>query len=260
MAVGWKVHAGAGVPPAVTGSLWTVRGRNKVWCWDWAAPHFPDSFISAISCRELPVQVLVVGLLRSPVAERRVETFPIVADLDVPGNILLRFLPRRVDGTVDPLDLHRRIERLGESIVEAYAGPANGLPDAQALKNGGELGRGVVAAPVRMKNSTLGEIKVACRHLDCRSDERRLVIVIHRPPGHLPGGAVNHRGEIYPALPRRNIGNIADHLLARRGSGKVPVHQIGDRPGLALLRGGRPPRPRLAGHQAQLSHQGTDHL
>src|SRR6266480_1807138 len=72
------------------------------------------------------------------------ETHPIVPELDVPGNILLRFLPCRVDGTVDPLDLHCRIERLGESIVETYPCPANRLPDAQTLKNGSELGRGVI--------------------------------------------------------------------------------------------------------------------
>jgi hypothetical protein len=35
----------------------------------WAAPRFPDSRIGAISCCELPVQVLVVGFLRSPVPE-----------------------------------------------------------------------------------------------------------------------------------------------------------------------------------------------
>ena len=33
-----------------------------------------------------------------------------------------------------------------------------------------------------------------------------------------------------------------------------------DGPGLALLRGGWPPRPRLAGHQAQLPHQRPDQL
>ena len=37
---------------------------------DWAAPRFPDSGIGAISCCTLPVQVLVVNFLRSPVAER----------------------------------------------------------------------------------------------------------------------------------------------------------------------------------------------
>jgi hypothetical protein len=83
------------------------------------------------------------------------ETHPIVPELDVPGNILLRFLPCRVDGTVDPLDLHCRIERLGESVIEAYPCPANRLPDAQTLKNGSELGRGVIAAPVRMEDSAL---------------------------------------------------------------------------------------------------------
>jgi hypothetical protein len=35
----------------------------------WAAPRFPDSEIDAISCCELPVQILVVDLLRCPVAE-----------------------------------------------------------------------------------------------------------------------------------------------------------------------------------------------
>src|SRR5260221_2237725 len=49
----------------------------------WAAPPFPDSGIGAISCCERPVQVLVVGFLRSPVAECRVKTLPIVADRDV---------------------------------------------------------------------------------------------------------------------------------------------------------------------------------
>jgi hypothetical protein len=36
---------------------------------NWAAPSFPDSGFGAISCRTLPVQVLVVDFLRSPVAE-----------------------------------------------------------------------------------------------------------------------------------------------------------------------------------------------
>ena len=36
----------------------------------WAAPRFPDSVIDVISCCELPVQVLVEGLLRGPVPER----------------------------------------------------------------------------------------------------------------------------------------------------------------------------------------------
>jgi hypothetical protein len=46
---------------------------------------------------------------------------------------------------------------------------------------------------------------------------------------------------------------IADHFLARGGGGEVAIHQVGNRPGRALLGGARPPR--LAGDQAQLAYQ-----
>ena len=81
---------------------------------NWAAPRFPDSGIGAISCCPLPVQVLVVDFLRSPVAECRMETSPIIPELDVPGNVLSRFPDRRVHGTVNPLDFNSGIEGLGQ--------------------------------------------------------------------------------------------------------------------------------------------------
>ena len=71
----------------------------------------------------LPVQELVQDFLRSPVAERRVETSPIIPELDVPGNILLRLLAGRVDGPVNPLDLNGRVERFRQRIVEADLSP-----------------------------------------------------------------------------------------------------------------------------------------
>jgi len=79
------------------------------------------------------------------------ETQPIIPQLDVPGNILFRLLPRRVNGTVDSFDFYCGVERLGESIVEAYPGAANGLPDPQTLEDGGEVRRGVIAPPVGVK-------------------------------------------------------------------------------------------------------------
>src|SRR5258708_17621409 len=76
----------------------------------WAAPHFPDSGFGAISCRTLPVQVLVVDFLRSPVAECRMETSPIIPELNVARNVLTCFPYRRVHGPVDPLDFDSGIE------------------------------------------------------------------------------------------------------------------------------------------------------
>jgi hypothetical protein len=46
-----------------------------------------------------------------------VETHPIITKLDVPRNIRLRFLSRRVNRPVNALDLHRRIERFSQGTM-----------------------------------------------------------------------------------------------------------------------------------------------
>src|SRR5713101_216463 len=111
-----------------------------------------------------------------------------------------------------------------------------------------------------MKNSISGKLDIARGHLNRARDQRRPVIVVYRPADALAGRAVNHGREKRPALPGRDIRNVADHLRARHLRAEVAVHHVRDRAGLALLRGDRPPRPRLAGHQAQLPHQLPDQL
>jgi hypothetical protein len=53
-----------------------------------------------------------------------------------PRNIFPCFLPGRVNSPVHPLDLDRRVERLGQRIVETDAGPPNRLPDSQPFLPG----------------------------------------------------------------------------------------------------------------------------
>ena len=94
------------------------------------------------------------------------ETSPIVAQLDIPRNILERLLPRRVSRAVDALNFQRGIERFGQAVVEAYPGPANGLADPEPFQDRRELGGSIVAAAVGMKDSISGKIEVAGRHGD----------------------------------------------------------------------------------------------
>src|SRR6266498_3210925 len=102
---------------------------------------------------------------------------------------------------------------------------------------------------------------VADSHADRGADEWSFVVIRHRPADHRFRVAIDHGSEEYPTLPGRNVRDIADHLLARRRRGEVPPHQIRDRSGRRILVGQAvPPGPRLAGHQAQLAHQGTDQL
>src|SRR5512135_691729 len=188
------------------------------------------------------------------------KTHAIVPDLDVPGNIFTCLLPCRIHGTVHALDFQCRIERLSESIIEADAGAANRLADAQPIQDCGELGRSIVAAAIGMKYGVSGKIKVPGSHLDRRRDERRLVVIAHRPPGDFACRAVDDRREVKPSFPRRDVGNITDHFLPGDGRTEITGDQVRDRPRHALLSGGGPPGPRLAGHQAQLPHQRPDQL
>jgi hypothetical protein len=59
-----------------------------------------------------------VNLLRGSVAECRVETLRIVAELDVPGDVFPRMFACGVDGSVDSLNFQRGVEGLGERIIE----------------------------------------------------------------------------------------------------------------------------------------------
>src|ERR1039458_9668233 len=92
--------------------------------------------------------------------------------------------------------------------------PADGLPYANPVQDRDELSGRVIAAAVAVKDSTGRETEVTGGHLNRRSDQRCLVIIIHRPPDYLACRAVDHGGEVQPSFPRRDIGDVADHFLA----------------------------------------------
>ncbi len=98
----------------------------------------------ANSCCGLPVQVLVVNLYRGPVAERRVETSPIVEALDVFDNLAAGLCAGRVDGAVEPLILERPEERFGHRVIPADSGPADRGPHLVGVEFGAELDRRVL--------------------------------------------------------------------------------------------------------------------
>jgi hypothetical protein len=64
-----------------------------------------------------------------------VKTSPIIAKLDVAGNIVACLLPRRVNSPVDTLNFQRGIERFRQAVVKAYPGPAHGLADPEPLQD-----------------------------------------------------------------------------------------------------------------------------
>jgi hypothetical protein len=96
----------------------------------------------------LHFQVLVHDLFRGPVPECGVKTLAIIAQLDVPCDIFPCFPACRVHGPVHALDFQRAVERLGQRIVIADAGPPDRLPYPELFQLPGKLGRGIITPAV----------------------------------------------------------------------------------------------------------------
>src|SRR5579875_2300646 len=187
------------------------------------------------------------------------ETSTIIAKLDPPRNIIPGLFPGRVNSTVDQLVLECPVEALGQRVVITYPGAAHGLTYLQFFQFPREVTRGIITSAIAVEYGAFRKVKIPGGHPDRVLDERRPVIIVHRPADDLTGRAIDDRREVKPSFPGPDISNIPDHLLARLFRGEVAADQIRDRPGLAVLLGQRaPPRLRLAGLESQLAHDGAD--
>src|SRR5829696_10489013 len=72
------------------------------------------------------------------------------------------------------------------------------------------------------------QVVVSGGHLQCIHDEAGAHMLGHRVADDLPVEAVDDGGQIQPALPGVNVGDVADQLGPGRAGGKVPAHQILD--------------------------------
>src|SRR5437667_9813052 len=118
-------------------------------------------------------------------------------------------LTGRVLGSVDSFVLPGSEERFSHRIIVTDPRAANGMPEIMLAQRRGELLGRVVAAAIGVKNSFRCERMIAGGHLNRLLDERRLVIIICRPADDLFRMAVDDRRQVKPALPRRNIRNVA---------------------------------------------------
>src|SRR5689334_6521259 len=123
-------------------------------------------------------------------------------------------LAGRILGAVDALVLQGGEERLGHRVIIADSGTPGGMPDAVFLQRFRELLGRVVTAAIGVEDRLLGKRVTAGGHLDGLLDERCLVVIVRGPANHFFRMAVDNRGQIEPALPCRNVGDVAHHFPA----------------------------------------------
>src|SRR3954470_12488302 len=81
----------------------------------------------------------------------------------------------------------------------------------------------MVAAPVAVEYAFRCQRMVRRRHPDRRSNEVGAEMVGHRVPDHFLVEAIDHRRQINPALPRLDLGDVADQLGVGPLGGEVTV-------------------------------------
>ncbi len=111
-----------------------------------------------------------------------------------------------------------------------------------------------------MHNATGLEPSVAHRHCHRVKHELGTHVVGHRVPDYLAGAAVNQRSQIQPALPRSDVGNVADDLGSRLLGAKVALDQVHGVGGVGVRLGGGTERPGLHWNQTQLTHELANEL
>src|SRR5258708_238779 len=138
------------------------------------------------------------------------------------------------------------------------------MPEVMLLQRPCELLGCVVAAAVGVENGLIGERIITSSHLDGPLDERGLVVIVRRPADHFFRMTVDNRRQVKPALPCREVGDIADHLLAPPPGGETPLHHIREvtllaapppaHPKAPLPSRATPPRPPPLAHSALSRH------
>src|SRR5664280_43362 len=130
----------------------------------------------------------------------------------------------------DELALERRDHALGHGVVEGRAGAPAAGGDAGPLEPLGVFVGGVLGTVVGVRHElavvlgTGGE-----RHLEGVADEALAHVSGELPADDAPGVDVHDHGQVSPALPGADVGEVSEPQFVGAGSGEVAVHEVGRR-------------------------------
>src|SRR5215211_991987 len=177
------------------------------------------------------LDALLVGggleLVGGPVAEGAVQPGAVV-----PGDVLHGGAagsgPGRPGLLVEALALQRGEERFGERVVPALPGPARRQGDLEIVGEGGVVAADVLATLVRMEHHPGRGVAGGDRVGQRVSDQYGAQVLGQGEANHPARGDVDHRGQVQPAFPGRDIGDVATPAGVDRGGvdGKVAADQV----------------------------------
>src|SRR3954451_24841301 len=142
--------------------------------------------------------------------------------------------------------------------VETDTGSAQRTANASAPTIAVEFGGRVLGAAVGMEDHSGRWIPGRDGHVQGVGDQAGAHVVGDRPAHHPAAVQIDHGGQIGPAVPRLDVGDVAAPLPVRRLGAELPPDQVrcADRP--APGDGGALPRLRVAPSQPSGAHEPPD--
>jgi hypothetical protein len=122
-----------------------------------------------------------------------VETFGIVAELDVACHVFAGLFARWVRGAVNPLDLQSRVERFGLGIIKTRSHPPHGMTHIELGGCVGERLAKILGVSVSVEDRLRFETVVARRHAQRVDDQLGAHMIGDGVPDTFFGAAVDHR-------------------------------------------------------------------
>src|SRR5512132_1006475 len=158
---------------------------------------------------------------------------------------------------VEALALQRSEERFGERVVPALPGAAGRQGHLEIVGEGGVVAAGVLATLVRMEDHPGDGIAGGDRVGQRVSDQAGAQVLGQGEPDHPARGNVDHRRQVQPAFPGREVGDVAAPAGVDRRSvdGKVAADQVRAGGGCRVGDGGALEPARRAATQPGGAHQ-----
>src|ERR1017187_8732907 len=229
-------------------------------------PGFPQTVISTACLDHLErsggdlhrgFHPVLLELDRADIVQRRVHSCSVIPK-QPRDSFILRISDRLKTLTVQSSPLQRTKQRLGAGVVPTVAFTAHRWRNAMLFEYLTEVVAGVLAAAIAVEDQLclLTWIALEPGHLQSIDHKVTLHIRPHRPAHHFAAEQIDHHRQEQPAFLGRDISQIANPRLVRRGHGELAIKYIGRNRQIVPAVGGHYAETSLAaGMNAVLLHQ-----
>ena len=156
------------------------------------------------------------------IAQRTMPPLAVVEDFNVLKDGLAGLLPGGEGVTVNEFHFEGAPEGFHRGIVVTVAFAAHGCLGLAGGQGLAKFTAGILAAAIGVEDQFRGCLALRLGHLPSRQDQPGVDVLVDRPADDSAAVAIHDAGQVKPAFPGRNVGDVAEpDLVSRSGGGQL---------------------------------------